>query len=199
QPMLSVDGRYALVFNGEIYNHDELRRELQQKGACFRGSSDTEVLLEAIAAWGAVPALRRVAGMFAFAVWDRQRRELVIARDRMGKKPLYYTLSTKGILFASELKALVACPEFTPRVDRGALAAFMRFGYVPGPRSIYENVQKLPPGTYVRLREGADPEHGAYWRADAVAGEASRNRRSLSDVDAVDELEALLGDAVRRR
>ena len=113
QPMLSIDGRYALVFNGEIYNHDVLRRELQEKGARFRGSSDTEVLLEAIAAWGTVQALGRAEGMFAFAVWDRQQRELVIARDRMGKKPLYYTLSSKGILFASELKALVACPEFS--------------------------------------------------------------------------------------
>lgn len=199
QPMLSRDGRYALVFNGEIYNHRELRRELEQKGARFRGSSDTEVLLEAITAWGAVPALSRVEGMFAIAVWDRQQREIVLARDRIGKKPLYYSLSAKGILFASELKALVACPEFTPTVDRSALAAFMRFGYVPGPQSIYEGVQKLPPGTYLRLREGAAPEHGAYWRADAVAEQGSRNRRSLSDVDAVDELEALLGDAVRRR
>ncbi len=199
QPMLSIDGRYALVFNGEIYNHAELRRELEQTGARFRGGSDTEVILQAVAAWGAVPALTRLWGMFAIGVWDRQERELVLARDRMGKKPLYYALTSKGLLFASELKALVACPEFTPRVDRSALAAFTRFGYVPAPQSIYEGVRKLSPGSYLRLREGRAPEIDAYWRAETVAGNGLRTRRQLSDEDAVDELEALLGDAVKRR
>jgi asparagine synthase (glutamine-hydrolysing) len=199
QPMLSIDGRYTLVFNGEIYNHRDIRRALDQAGTRFRGSSDTEVLVEAVAAWGVGTALRRVAGMFAIAVWDRRQRELVIARDRIGKKPLYYAVSAKGILFASELKALVACPEFTPRVDRSALAAFMRFGYVPGPQSIYEHVHKLSPGTCMRLRPDYPPEIDTYWRAEAVAAEGFTNRRSLSDVAAVDELEALLGDAVRQR
>ena len=199
QPMLSTDGRYALVFNGEIYNYRELRHELEQIGARFRGGSDTEVILEAVAAWGAVATAKKLWGMFALAVWDRQLRELVIARDRLGKKPLYYAFTSKGLFFASELKALVACPEFTPGVDRGALSSFTRFGYVPAPQSIYHGVQKLLPGSYLRLREGQSPEVEAYWRAEAVAEDGVRRRRCPSDAEAVGELEALLSDAVTRR
>jgi asparagine synthase (glutamine-hydrolysing) len=199
QPMVSNDGRYALVFNGEIYNHVELRRELDAAGAQFRGSSDTEVLLNAIAAWGSVPALRRLDGMFAIGVWDGRQRELVIARDRIGKKPIYYALTRKGVIFASELKALVACPEFTPTIDRTAVTAFMRFGYVPGPGSIYEGVQKLPPGTYLRIRSGRPPEFGSHWRAATVAEQGAKHNRRVSDDEAVGELDELLSDAVRRR
>ncbi len=199
QPMTSSAGRYTLVFNGEIYNHQELRQELVRTGVRLRGGSDTEVLLEGFAAWGAAATLRRAWGMFAFAVWDRQERELVLARDRMGKKPLYYATSGTGILFASELKALTACPEFRPRVDRDALAAFVRFGYVPGPQSIYEGVSKLSPGMYLRVREGRPAELEAYWRAADVAETGQRHRVSMSDTDAVDELEGLVADSVKRR
>src|SRR5262245_38378371 len=153
QPMRSADGRYTLVFNGEIYNHEELRQELRRDGVRFRGGSDTEVILEAVARWGAVATVERLWGMFAVGLWDARERELVLARDRMGKKPLYYTLTPRGIVFGSELKALAACPEMTLRIDRTALTAFMRFGYVPAPLSIFENVWKLPAASYLRLHD----------------------------------------------
>src|SRR5690606_13287104 len=136
QPMLSACERYVLAYNGEIYNHDELRRALVQERCAFRGRSDTEVLLAALCEWGMARTLERCVGMFAFALWDRERRTLALARDRMGEKPLYYGWQGKAFLFGSELRALRAHPAFEGRVDTAGLTTLMRHNYVPAPRSI---------------------------------------------------------------
>jgi asparagine synthase (glutamine-hydrolysing) len=197
QPMTSASGRFIIVFNGEIYNHLELRRDLPAQLA-LRGSCDTEVLLEAIEAWGLERALARAHGMFAFALWDRERRELSLARDRLGEKPLYYGLADHGrsVLFASELKALRAHPGFAGGVDRSALAQFFRYGYVSGPHTIYSSVRKLPPGTWLRIRSAADVEATptAYWSFREVAEAPPMD---VSDREATDLLEAELRRAVR--
>ncbi len=202
QPMESETGRYVIVFNGEIYNFQELRRQLLDLGHRFRGRSDTEVLLAGVSAWGIREALERFNGMFAFALWDRQQRTLHLARDRAGEKPLYYGWMGRTLLFGSELKALRAHPAFCGRIDRNALALFFRRGYVPGPYSIYVGVQKLPPGTLLTLHgDQAAPSAApiAYWSARAVAerGVADPCRDSAKEM--VEQLHELLRDAVKIR
>ena len=163
QPMVSQSGRYVLTFNGEIYNHAALRAALQSDGINgWRGHSDTETLLEAIASWGIERALRECVGMFALGLWDRQVRKLFLARDRFGEKPLYYGRAGKAFLFASELKAIRAHPDFTGAIDRAALRIFAARGYVPEPRSIFREISKLEPGTILTVNGG----HGTverYW------------------------------------
>lgn len=152
QPMQYADGRYVCVFNGEIYGYTALRRELAALGAVFRGNSDTEVLLAAVATWGVEAAVRRLGGMFAFAIYDRAERRLSLARDRLGKKPLYLGVSEGKLAFASELKALRTHPTFcAPAVDREALGLFLRYGYVPSPHCIYRNMAKLPAASVVHI------------------------------------------------
>lgn len=156
QPMASASGRYVIVFNGEIYNHRELRQMLGQAGVApaWRGRSDTETLLAAIAAWGLQSALEHVVGMFAFAVWDREQQVLHLARDRLGEKPLYYGWLGNAFVFASELKAFRQFPGFERKVDRDALALYMQFGNVPAPFSIFEGVSKLEPADHLTLDAG---------------------------------------------
>ncbi len=166
QPMASACGRFVIVFNGEIYNHPDLREALGE--IQWRGHSDTETLLAAIAAWGIEAALSRCVGMFAFALWDRQARALTLARDRLGEKPLYYGRVDGTFLFASELKTLRAWPGFNAEIDRDALALYMRHNYVPAPRSIYQGIHKLPPGTLLRVTAAAAGEPIAYWSARKV-------------------------------
>ena len=186
QPMESTSGRLQIVFNGEIYNHRELRRRLlaEQPDAHFRGHSDTEVLLAAIEAWGLQTTLERAVGMFALAVWDRREQTLSLARDRVGEKPLYYGLQRQTLLFASELKALQTHPAFAGEIDREALSLFMRHGYIPAPHSIYQHVFKLLPGSLIQfsaplLRKslGELPKPVPYWSASR-AGRIGR-RQSL--------------------
>jgi asparagine synthase (glutamine-hydrolysing) len=202
QPMISACGRYVAVFNGEIYNFKELRQRLEAAGHCFRGHSDTEVLLAAFTAWGVEPALRRCNGMFALAVWDRSARVLQLARDRVGEKPMYYGWAGATLLFGSELKALRAHPSFRPEVDRDALALFLRYKYVPAPWSIYRGVRKLPPAALLTIdcgsgTPGQTPVLTPYWSAREAA-EAPRDDRVDAD-SAVDELDGLLRDAVALR
>ena len=195
QPMRSPSGRYVIVFNGEIYNHLELRRQL---GASWRGHSDTETLLASIETWGIEKTLRSVTGMFAFAVWDRLDARLTLARDRIGEKPLYYGWCGRTFLFGSELKALKAYPEWSGQVDHGALASYMRYAYVPLPHSIYAGIRKLLPGTFIVVsnQDAMEwPEPQPYWSAlDAahqpVAGDAS-------DGEMADELELILKRTVK--
>ena len=200
QPMQSDCGRYVLLFNGEIYNHRALRQELENLHA-FRGHSDTEVLLAAIAHWGVEPALRLSVGMFAFALWDRRTRVLTLARDRVGEKPLYYGWLGKVFLFGSELKALRAHPAWKGEVARDVLALFMRYGYVPAPYSIYKGVYKLLPGTFITLSIGSadlgnTPTPKSYWSAGQIAEHGISNPFEGSFQEAADELERLLRQAI---
>lgn len=196
QPMHSASGRFVIAFNGEIYNHLELRNELP--GFAWRGHSDTETLLAAFETWGVEAALRRMVGMFAIALWDGGRKELTLARDRLGEKPLYYGLRDGVLLFGSELKALAAYPGWALQVDRDALALFMRYGYVPLPHTIWRGIRKLLPGSYLTLAADATnavlPAPILYWRAAEVA--AGSVRTSIDEAGAVGALDRHLRAAV---
>ena len=195
QPMLSVSGRFVMVFNGEIYNHLELREELA--GQIWRGHSDTETLLAAFERWGFEATLKKCVGMFAIALWDRESRTLTLTRDRLGEKPLYYGWQGETFLFGSELKALRAHPAFGAEIDRDALALFLRHNAVPAPYSIYRDIHKLPPGTFLTLHAGQkDARPVAYWSARAVAEAGQRNLFRGSDAEAATELERLLKQSI---
>ena len=197
QPMISASARYILVFNGEIYNFRELRCELQPYP--FHSQSDTEVLLAAFDRWGAAEAVTRFNGMFAFALWDRQSRALYLARDRMGEKPLYYTWINGIFVFASELKALRACPEFDKSIDRNALALFMRYAYVPAPHSIYQDVFKLPPAHWMTVTGASHASPQPYWRLDDAIERGRHLPFAGTLDDAIEALDTLLRDAVKIR
>jgi len=200
QPMQSPSMRWVLAYNGEIYNHLELRKELEAARAApaWRGHSDTETLLAAVEAWGVEATLKRSVGMFAFALWDRAERTLWLARDRMGEKPLYYGWCKEVFLFGSELNALRAYPDFESTVDRGALTLLLRHNYVPDPFSIYAGIRKLPPGTFLRIKRGhSDQVPTSYWSLAATAERGAAEPFSGSATEAVDILQQRLGAAVR--
>ena len=201
QPMSSPGGRFTVIFNGEIYNHRNLRKELEGTGARFRGHSDTEVLLAAFEQWGIEGAVRRFIGMFAIAVWDAERRELSLIRDRLGIKPLFVYANNGLVSFASELKALIAGPEFDLAVDLTALTSYLRYLYVPAPQSIFRHVSKLPPGHILTIVDPARslPASRPFWVAEEVAFRGRGAEFAGDDAEAVGELEALLTDAVRLR
>jgi asparagine synthase (glutamine-hydrolysing) len=198
QPMWSANGRYVLSFNGEIYNFRELRERLHAAGAVFRGTSDTEVLLAGFEAWGITAALREATGMFALAVWDVREQELVLARDRVGEKPLYYGVCEDSLVFASELKAVRHHPHFNGEIDRNAVALLTRYGYVPAPYSIYRNIGKVSPGTALRFRprDGLTPSVTTYWSALAVGRAGVARPTTKSDAELIDELDVLMRRAV---
>ncbi|MBU1249211.1 MAG: asparagine synthase (glutamine-hydrolyzing) [Proteobacteria bacterium] len=185
QPMLGPKARFALILNGEIYNHLELRREL---GPDWRGTSDTETLLAALMRWGVEQTLSRLTGMFAFAFWDALERTLVLARDRFGEKPLYYGDVEGGLTFGSELKALRAVPGFDPAIDRDALALYLRFSYLPEPHTIYKCARKLPPGHFLVIHDGQPlPQPEPYWTVcrtmDEVEPFAGSQAEALAELD----------------
>lgn len=199
QPMSSACGRFVVVFNGEIYNWAGIRSELEQSGHAplWRGHSDTEVLLAGIVTWGLEAMLRRARGMFAIAVWDRQERILSIARDRIGEKPLYYGRVGDAFVFASELKSLRVIPGADFQTDPGSLSLMLRYGYVPAPFSIYKNIFKLPPGTLLRVNargEFSDPE--VWWSFAETAQQRVADRSPMSDGQALDALDEVLGAAI---
>jgi asparagine synthase (glutamine-hydrolysing) len=199
QPMISHSGRYVIVFNGEIYNFADIRKELLGRGSTgFRGHSDTEILLEAIEAWGFEAALQRLNGMFAMAVWDRHEQCLLLARDRIGEKPLYYGWCGETFLFGSELKAIKAHPSFNAPVDRGAIALLMRFGCVPAPYSIYSGFRKLVPGHWVSVAPGEKtlPKEVPYW---SLRDRVESERWEGNDNEFVEEIHALLLKSVSMR
>ena len=215
QPMHSVGGRFVMAFNGEIYNHLDLRAELTKEDVKWRGHSDTETLLAGFEAWGVEATLKKTVGMFAIALWDRGEKALTLARDRFGEKPLYYgwvgSGSSAAFVFGSELKALRANPGFANPVSREALALYMRFTYVPAPHSIYKNIFKLEPGCMLSISGGLPLAPDAPLRPPAVHGGLSLRRWwSLADVvqagaqnqiineaEGVQALEQRLANAVR--
>jgi asparagine synthase (glutamine-hydrolysing) len=201
QPMASADGRFVIAYNGELYNHRKLRALLEASGHRFRGHSDTEVLLASVAEWGLKEALERFVGMFAFALWDRSDRTLVLARDRMGEKPLYYGWAGGVFLFGSELKALRAHPRFSAALDLDAIALFFRHKYIPAPWSVYVGIRKLEPGTFVTLDGSASdlPDPVPYWDWREAVADSMGNPFTGSPQDAVDRLEELLSESVRDR
>jgi asparagine synthase (glutamine-hydrolysing) len=208
QPMTSASGRFVIVFNGEIYNHANLRAALDASDAApnWRGHSDTETILAGFDAWGVEGTIARAEGMFAIALWDRQARELILMRDRLGEKPLYYGWQGEGedraFLFGSELKSLVVHPSFQRRIDRNVLPEFLRHGHIGEDRSIYEGISKVRPGETVRLSLRApSPERSAYWSgADIAARHGGEDRRRFARPDdAVDALETLLLEVVEQQ
>jgi asparagine synthase (glutamine-hydrolysing) len=202
QPMISADERFVLIFNGEVYNHGDLRRGLEELGHRFRGHCDTEVLLAAIQHWGIADTLPKLIGMFAFAVWDRVQRTLTLVRDAVGIKPLYYGWLDGRFLFGSELKALRAHPQFAGQIDRAALSSYLHHCYVPAPQTIYRGISKLSAGTILSV--ALDKEQGtakpvAWWSMAEAAWRGLREPFSGSDEEAVEELDARLRDSVALR
>ena len=199
QPMVSSCGACVITYNGEIYNAGDLRPELEARGRRFRGHSDTEVLVEAIAEWGVKPTVERLIGMFAFASWDRRTRTLSLVRDRLGIKPLYFGRQDGRLVLASELKAFEVLPDWTPELNRDALAAYLRLAYVPSPHSIYRGIDKLAPGHIATINAEGKVETAAFWSVEKAAERGKSAPFNVSDREAIDTLELLLGDAVGRR
>jgi asparagine synthase (glutamine-hydrolysing) len=196
QPMVSSCQRYVLILNGEIYNYRDLRREVEaSRVVTWRGHSDAEVFLEAIACFGVDAALEKAAGMFAFAVWDRREATLHLARDRFGEKPLYYAHRDGALTFASELTALECVPGLTGALSANALSLFFRYGYVPAPLTIHEGVCKLPPGSLLTWRVGEAARVTPYWSLGDIV-EAGRMSRLADPLAAVEALDGLLRDAI---
>lgn len=193
QPMCSADGRYSLTFNGEIYNFKELREVLISRGKKFLGNSDTEVLAEAFSYWGVEKALGQLIGMFAIGVWDQKERHLILVRDRVGKKPLYYTIQGGEIWFSSEIKAFRSLEKLTLSLNKEALSHYLSLGYVPSPLTIFSEVREVPPGCVLRFDDGLRPLISQYW---SFPEEQSVRLDQRSVVGQIDEL---LNDAVSLR
>lgn len=202
QPMVSAEGRYVINYNGEIYNFRELRRELNRRGRHFRGDSDTEVVLNAVAEWGLEEALSCLVGMFAFAIWDREAGRLHLVRDPIGIKPLYYGWSNGVFGFGSELNAIRAHPDFSPELDIRALALYLRYLYVPAPHSIFEGIRKLEPGTGITVGPSTVAGDERLWNFggmhEAITQESSKSFAGDIEV-ATDQVHGLLKEAVRKR
>ncbi|MBN2713529.1 MAG: asparagine synthase (glutamine-hydrolyzing) [Planctomycetes bacterium] len=203
QPMTSPSGRYTMVFNGEIYNFSDLRKELEAAGSTeWRGHSDTEVMLFAFEKWGIEASLEKFTGMFAFAVWDNRERELYLVRDRIGEKPLYYSIHNSRLIFASELKSLHACSFWQPEIDRNSLSLYARHTYVPAPWTIFRDVFKLEPGTVLRARfdgNGMAHEIKPYWNAREAVERRLAEPFAGSDAEALDKLESMLRGIIGRQ
>lgn len=202
QPMQSASERYVIAFNGEIYNYQDLRKDLLARGYAFRGASDTEVLLAAMDCWGVAGAIERSVGMFAAALWDKQERTLHLIRDRFGEKPLYYGVCSGVLLFGSELKALREHPAWVDEIDRDALALLMQHDFIPTPFSIFKHVRKVSPGGIVTVRSANGKlqiEQQRYWRPEEIFDAAAREAKELSPEDYVDLIETKLGQSVRRQ
>ncbi|MEI6572896.1 MAG: asparagine synthase (glutamine-hydrolyzing) [Alphaproteobacteria bacterium] len=199
QPMTSSTGRYVIVFNGEIYNHAALRKEMDESGHCstWRGHSDTETLLRGFEIWGVKETLTRAVGMFALALYDKESRCLILARDRMGEKPLYYGFSQGAFLFGSELKALRAHPRFTAAINRDALAGLLQRQYSSGPATIYEGIRKLEPGALLSLNLSTLTYRvETYWTVHDAAARGLRDRNRFSDQEAIDAFDRLLANTI---
>jgi len=200
QPMVSSSGRYVITFNGEIYNFQQLKVELEKIGHGFRGGSDTEVILAAIEEWGLDKAVLQLLGMFAFAIWDKKDKKTFLVRDRIGKKPLYYYADNVSWAFASELKALVKSNVFTPIISKSSLSLYMRYGYIPETNSIYEKVFKVQPGSIVELGScGLEPKTRMYWDIKSIAEKGQQDPMNKSMDEIVDDIDTILSSSVKLR
>lgn len=197
QPMTSASGRYVLTYNGEIYNFLELRRELEQGGSRFCSHSDTEVMLAAFERWGVGAALRRFRGMFAFAVWDRSEQCLWLARDRVGIKPLYYAETPRGLVFASELRAIHAFGGVADQISAPGLSAYLKYGYIPGSLAIFRGVSKLLPGSLMRAIGGTVCDTAVYWSVDEVARRGTAGPFAGDEAECIAALEGELRRSIR--
>ncbi|MCE3231365.1 MAG: asnB1 [Alphaproteobacteria bacterium] len=198
QPMATASGRFVITYNGEVYNAAELREDLLVKGYSFRGSSDTEVILAACEAYGIEEATRQLNGMFAFALWDAKGHKLHLVRDRLGIKPLYWGIHQGTLFFGSQLKSFQPHPLWRPELNRKVLPGYFRFGYISGPSSIYQDIQKLSPGCIATI-EGKDKVTvKPYWTMDEAMRQGEAQHSSRSSTEWVDQLDALLKDAVKR-
>lgn len=196
QPMTSRDGRWTICYNGEIYSYRAIRADMEARGHIFRGTSDTEAMLEHIAAFGIEATLPRLVGMFAIALWDAKERRLHLIRDRLGIKPVYWGEAEGRFLFASELKCIRAALDACPEIDRKALTDYIALNNVPGARSIYRGFHKLEPGCWLSVSPGERPDIRRYW---SMADVVSQPRRALSDGEALEQADALIREAVACR
>jgi len=202
QPMQSAGGRYWITFNGEIYNYRDLKDELIALGHEFRSTSDTEVLLAAVEQWDVIPALKRFTGMFAFGLWDRAQRRMYLARDRFGEKPLYYSRLSGAVVFGSELKVVRKARGWSGRIDRAALACFVRLGYISAPRSIFENVRKVRAGHVLAVTSSGREFHlceTAYWDPLTEASALGLPSNQMSGSEAADQVECALSRSISRQ
>lgn len=199
QPMESGNGRFVVTFNGEIYNYAELRAELEAAGHRFRTHSDTEMMLEAFDAWGIERALNRFIGMFAMALWDRRERRLMLIRDRMGVKPMYWGRHGGVLFFGSQPKSFRLHPGWNPEIDPDAIAACLAFNYIPAPLSVWRGIAKLRPGHFVTIDAGGRAEETCYWDVRRAAREGAGRRLAADPRAAEEELHRLLSDAVKWR
>ena len=193
QPMSTKDGRYTLCYNGEIYNFRELRQQLCEAGLSFRGTSDTEVVLNAFACWGP-ECVQRFNGMFAFALWDKAEKSLFLFRDRLGVKPLYFYNYQGTFAFASELKALHAGLSGVLELDRSGVGEFLHYGYISAPRTIFRHTRKLEPGHWMCVERDHSTRIHTYWSLSDNRGHQPRDEKAL-----VDQLDELMTDAFSRR
>lgn len=205
QPMMSACQRYVIAFNGEVYNHQELRRQLENLhvAPAWRGHSDTEVMLAAISHWGLDAAVQHFVGMFAFALWDRKDKQLYLVRDRLGEKPIYYGWIAKRFVFASELKALRVCQGWQADIDRNALALLMRHNYIPAPHSIYRSIKKVLPGSIIRLPLNSvhdEPiQSSQYWSVKTVVAAGLATPFQGTESDAIEHLDTLLRNSIKQQ
>jgi len=198
QPMYSPSNRFTMVFNGEIYNHQELRKQLDYID--WNGKSDTETLLVCIESWGLDKTLKKINGMFAFALWDSKKRSIHLARDRMGEKPLYYGWQGDGFLFGSELKALKAHPSFQEHIDKESLNLYFRYNYIPSPYSIYKNIYKLSPGSVLTLHQGEKKyKVRKYWSILNTAIQSISNLLTNTEDELVGELDNLIRKSIKQK
>lgn len=199
QPMTSSCGRYTMIYNGEVYSHKEIADDLKKSGRNPRGTSDTEIILEAFAQWGVEAVLKRMIGMFALALYDNNKHEIILVRDRLGIKPLYWGIFDGSLIFGSELKALRAVKTWRPQLDRNALSSFMRHNYIPAPHSIYVGVQKLEPGCILKIGREGKPYISRFWDLRSIIQKQLNSLSTAPDEELLVQLDDLLCDAVQRR
>ena len=199
QPMISHSGRSVLIYNGEIFNTDDLRNRLSLEGCIFRGHSDTEVLLEACEQWGVEKTCQQLIGMFTFAFWRSDRQQLFLARDRLGIKPLYWGFHQDTLFFGSQLKTFLSHPHFKPKLNKNALTGYLRFNHVLCPASIFEGIEQLSAGTVLCVDQHKNVHQSRFWDLETVVQSGIETQKSWSDPEAIDALDLLLRDAVQRR